>query len=146
MIITNCWLREKHLIIFFMIIEWFLIWTNLNPLHWRMHCGRFGRNRFCGSWEEDFFNFVNVFLPFRNYLPLEKNGTIHLNKFESSSPKDALCQVWLKLVQLFLRRRFLNFVNVCLLLRIQGCFVTSLVEIDPVVLEKKMKMWEVYAD
>ena len=26
----------------------------------------------------------------------------------------------------------------------QGCFVPSLVEIDPVVMEKKMKMWKVY--
>ena len=31
---------------------------------------------------------------------------------ESPSPKDALCQVWLKLAQWFWRRRFLNFVNV----------------------------------
>ena len=32
-----------------------------------------------------------------NYLPLEKGGTLDLNKLESPSPKDALCQVWLKL-------------------------------------------------
>ena len=31
------------------------------------------------------------------------------------SPKDALCQVWLKLAQWFWRRRFLNFFNVFLL-------------------------------
>ena len=43
-----------------------------------------------------FFNFVNVFLLIRNYLPLEKGGALHLNKVESPSPKDALCQVWLK--------------------------------------------------
>ena len=35
----------------------------------------------------------------------------HLNKLESHSPKDAKWQVWLKLVQWFLRRSFLNFVN-----------------------------------
>ena len=46
-------------------IEWFFIWTNLNPLH---------------------------------------------------APKDALWQVWLKLARWFWRRRFLNFVNVFLLL------------------------------
>ena len=62
--------------------------------------------------EEDFFNFVNVFSLFRYYLPLEKGGTHHLNKLESPSPKDALCQVWLKLAQWFWRRRFLNFNNV----------------------------------
>ena len=59
-----------------------------------------------------FFNFVNVFLLFRNYLPLEKGGALHLNKVEYPSPEDALCQVWLKLVQWFWRRRFLNFVNI----------------------------------
>ena len=42
-----------------------------------------------------------------NYLPMGKGGALHLNKFESPSSKNALCQVWLKLVQCFLRR-FLN--------------------------------------
>ena len=42
-----------------------------------------------------FFNFVNLFSLFGNYLPLEKGGALHLNKLESPSPKDALCQVWL---------------------------------------------------
>ena len=37
---------------------------------------------------------------------------LHLKKLEPPSPKDALCQVWLKLAQWFWRRRFLNFVNV----------------------------------
>ena len=41
---------------------------------------------------------------------------LHLNKLESSSPKDALWQVWLKLVQWFLRR-FLNIINVFSLFR-----------------------------
>ena len=41
----------------------------------------------------------NVFSLFRNYLPLEKGGAIHLNELESPSPKDAFCQVWLKLAQ-----------------------------------------------
>ena len=63
-------------------------------------------------WRRRFFNFFNVFSLFRNYLPLEKGGGLHLNKLESHSPKDALCQVWLKLAQWFWRRRFLNFVNV----------------------------------
>ena len=61
------------------------------------------------------FKFVNVFSLFRNYLPLEKGTALHLNKLESSLPKDALCQVWLKLDQWFWRRRFLMFVNVLLL-------------------------------
>ena len=58
-----------------------------------------------------FFNFVNVFLLFHNYLPLEKGGALLLKNFESPSSKDALCQVWLKLAQ-WLWIRFLDFVNV----------------------------------
>ena len=45
-------------------------------------------------------------LTFQNLLVL------HLNKLESPSSKDALCQVWLKLAQWFWRRGFFNFVNV----------------------------------
>ena len=63
-------------------------------------------------WLRGFFNFINVFWPFQNNLPLEKGGALHLNKLKSPSPKDALCQVWLKLDQGFWKRRFFNFVNV----------------------------------
>ena len=63
-------------------------------------------------WRRTILNFVNVFLLFRYHLPLEKGRALHLNKPESPSPKDALCQVWLKLAQWFWRRRFLNFINV----------------------------------
>ena len=57
---------------------------------------------------------VNAFLLFHNYmyLPLGNGVALYLNKFESHSPKDALCQVWLKLAPWFCRRRFLNFLNV----------------------------------
>ena len=41
-------------------------------------------------WRRRFLNFVNVFLLFHNYLPLEKDGVLHLNNLESPSPKDAL--------------------------------------------------------
>ena len=44
--------------------------------------------------------------------PLEKGWGHSLNKLDFSSPKNALCQVWLKLALWFLRRRFLKFVNV----------------------------------
>ena len=43
---------------------------------------------------------------FRNYLTLEKRRALHLNKLESPSPKDALCQVRLKLAKWFWRRRW----------------------------------------
>ena len=51
--------------------------------------------------EKKILNFVNVFLLFRNYLPLEKGRALHLSKLESLAPKDAFFQVWLKLVQWF---------------------------------------------
>ena len=46
--------------------------------------------------ERRFFKIVNAFSQFPNYLPLEKGGDLHLNKLESPSTKNALCQVWLK--------------------------------------------------
>ena len=49
--------------------------------------------------EEKILNFIHVFLLFLNYLPLEKGVALRLKKLEFHSPKDALCQVWLKLVQ-----------------------------------------------
>ena len=61
---------------------------------------------------------------------------LHLNKLESPSPKDALCQVWLKLAQWFWRRRFFNFVNVfklfynCLHLEKEGPYIWT--KLNPV--------------
>ena len=65
-------------------------------------------------WRREFFKF-NVFSLFRNYLPLEKSRALHLNKLESPSPEDALCQVWLILARWYWRRRFLKVVNLFLL-------------------------------
>ena len=42
--------------------------------------------------------FKNNFI-FCHYLPLGKDVTFHLIKFESPSHRNALCQVWLKLAQ-----------------------------------------------
>ena len=52
-----------------------------------------------------FFNFVNVFLLFRNCFPLAKGGALLLNTFKSPSQKDALCQVWLKLAPMVLEKK-----------------------------------------
>ena len=65
-------------------------------------------------WRRRFFNFVNVFSLFGNYLSLEKGGVLYLNIFnnlESPSPEDedALFQVLLKLAKWFWRRRIFNF-------------------------------------
>ena len=93
-----------------------------------------------------------------HYLLFENWMVFHLNKLESTSPKDALCQIWLKLAQCFWRRGFLNSVNVFSLFQkfsplrkgrspsfiqnwiliTQRCFVPSLVEIGSVVQEKKI--------
>ena len=90
------------------------IWTNLNPIHPRMLYAKFGWN-----WSSGLLNFVNVFSLFRNYLPLEKDRALHLNKLESPSPEDELCRVWLKLLQWFWRNKF-NSVNVFSLFRNEG--------------------------
>ena len=78
-------------------------------------------------------------------------------KLAQGFPKDALCHVWLKLAQWFWRRRILNssmhfhyFVIISLWKRAgtffkliwipiaQGCFVLSLIEIDTLVLARKI--------
>ena len=46
------------------------------------------------------------FLQFHNNLQLEKGVALYLNKLESSSPKNALSQVWLKLSQWLWRKSF----------------------------------------
>ena len=93
------------------------IWTNLNPYHPKMIFAKFGWYWPSSSGLELFFRFVNVFSQLRNYLPLEKGGALHSNNPESPLPKNALCQVWLKLAKWFLRTRFLKFVNVFSLFR-----------------------------
>ena len=109
-----------------------------------------------------FLNFANVFSLFCNCLPLEKGVVLYSNELKSHLPKYALCKIWLKSACWFLRKRFLNFVK-CFryfviispwkrvgplfeqtsILFTQGCFLSSFVEIGPMVLEKKMKMWKV---
>ena len=44
--------------------------------------------------------------------PWKRGGGLHLNKFESPSSRNTLCQVWLKLAIKLWRGRFLNFINV----------------------------------
>ena len=70
--------------------------------------------------------FLNLF--FRYYLPLERGNTLHLNKLKSPSHKDDLCQVWLKLVQWFWRRRFFKNFSVFLLF----CDYLPLEKVNPI--------------
>ena len=51
------------------------------------------------------------------YLLFENSIVLHLNKLEFPLPKDAICQVWLKLAEWFWRRRFLIFMNASSLFR-----------------------------
>ena len=96
------------------------------------------------------------------YLLFEIWMVLYLNKLDSPSPKDALCQVWLKLAQWFWKRRFLNKLKAFSLFRNylplemgmalhlnkfespSPTRMLSLVEIGPVALEEKMKMCKVY--
>ena len=50
------------------------IWINVNPLHPRMLCAKFGWNWLSGSTEEDFLISSMYFGYFCNYLPLERAG------------------------------------------------------------------------
>ena len=47
-----------------------------------------------------FLNFVDVFSLFRYYLSLENVGALYLNNLEFPTPKNVLCDVWLKLTVL----------------------------------------------
>ena len=83
--------------------------------------------------KREFLNIFNIISLFRFYLPFEKGLALHLNKFESSPLKDAVCQVWLKLAQWLWRRRFLKKFNIILHFR-NYLPLKSLVEIGLVVL------------
>ena len=68
-------------------------------------------------WRKWFHILINKFLLIHSSLPLEKGGTLHLNKHESPSPNNDLSKFWLKLAQWFWRRIFLKFFNVFSLFR-----------------------------
>ena len=70
--------------------EWCHVWSKLAKWFWRRSILLF---RQC---------FFSIFC---NFFLMEKDRTLHLNKLESPSPRDALCQVWLKFAQWFCRRR-----------------------------------------
>ena len=112
-----------------------------------------------------FLNFINVFSLFLYYLPLEKDGTIHLNNLNPLYPRMFRAKFDWNWPSGSGEEDFKNFVNVFLLFLYllpskkgrsrsnvqknwipftRGCFVPSLVITGPVVMEKKLKMWEVY--
>ena len=98
---------EEDFLISSMYFRYFVIispWNRLGALHLNKHISPSSKDALCQVWlklnqwfwRRRFLNFINVFSLFQNYLLLEKGGVLHLNKLESPSPKDALCQVWLK--------------------------------------------------
>ena len=58
------------------------------------------------------YDYIIALIKGRKKKLYEKLLVLHLQKFKSPSPKDALCQVWLKLAQWFWLREFFNFINV----------------------------------
>jgi hypothetical protein len=86
---------EKHLALYLNKFEFPLPKDNLYQV-WL--------NLACWFWRRFLKKIFSVFLLFRYYLPFESSYPLPLNKFESRSPKDDLCQVWLKLAQWFWRR------------------------------------------
>ena len=72
------------------------IWTNLNPHHPRMLCAGFGWNWASGSW------FLRrLVFAVSQLFSLGKGRGPSFEQLESSSPKYAMCQIWLKLAQWF---------------------------------------------
>ena len=115
--------------------------------------------------EKKILKFVNVFSQFCNYLPLEKGVALDLIKLEFLSPKECFAPSLVKIGPAVLEKKILKiFVNVIShfrnylplkkgvafhLIKLESpspkdALLPSLVEIGPVVLEKKMKMWKVY--
>ena len=109
-------------------------------------------------WRRRFFKIVNVFSLFRNYLPLDKGGVLHLKnltalrsrmicaKFGWNWPSDSREEDFFLFFNVFSqfrnyppfgKRRSPSFEQTWIPYT-KGCFVLSLVEIGPVVLEKKI--------
>ena len=78
---------------------------SLNPLRSRMLCAKFVWNWLSGTGEEDFKISSMDFRYFIIISPWKRAGPYIWTNLNS-------LQVWLKLTQLFWRRRFLNFINV----------------------------------
>ena len=90
-----------------------LICKTLSQLHPTMLFAKFGWNWLSAS-GEDLKILWKYFCYFGIISPFKKGMTLHLNKIDSPSPKNALWEVWLKLARWFLRRGTLNCVNICL--------------------------------
>jgi hypothetical protein len=105
--------RRRFLKMFsvFLLLCYYLPLEMVNPLHLnklefpspKNNLYQVRLNLACWFWRR-FLKMFSVFLLFCYYLPFEMGNPLHLNKLESPSPRDDLCQVWLKLAQWFWRR------------------------------------------
>ena len=84
-------LREK--IISYLTPKCFIIYKTLSPLHIKINCAKFGWNWSSSSVEDDVLILSVYFCYFILIFPCGHS----LNKHESSTPKNVLCQVWSKL-------------------------------------------------
>ena len=127
-----------------------LLRTNLNPSHQRMLCAKIGCN--IGSvvleMEEEFLNFVNVFLLICYYLPLEKGLVPSFEQTWIPFTKECFVPSFVEIGPVVLEKKILKFCEWFSLFSIiypwtwipitKGCFAPTFVEIGPVVLEKKI--------
>ena len=115
-----------------------------------MLCAKFGWN-----WTNRFFNIVDTFLVCHNYLPLERDKVLQLKKLEFIHPR--MCCVKFGWNWASGSGEYLLLMYFCYFLHdpsfeqtwipySQGCFVSSLIEIGPVFLEKKLKVSKVYRE
>ena len=94
-----------------------IIWTNLNPLHPRMHYLKFGWNYPSCSGEDDYSNSSMYFCNFVFISPWKRMGPSFEETWNPLHPRYFCAKVWLKLAQWFWRSRFFKFVNVFSLFR-----------------------------
>ena len=108
-------LRRRFFLSSSIYFNYFLIfstWKRVWPFIWKKLESPSPKDALCQVWLKSaltflrrFLTFINVYLLFPYYLPLEKDVALHLNKLESPLPKNGLCQFWGKLAQWFWRRR-----------------------------------------
>ena len=77
---TITMIKENKSPLWELISKWSFICKNLSPFHTRMPCAKIDWNWLSVSGGGDFLKKVNICLLFRNYLPLVKGVTLHLNK------------------------------------------------------------------
>ena len=75
-----------------------------------MHCAKFGWNWPSGSWEKD-FKIPSIYFHYFIIASPWKGVALHLNKLESPSSKDSLCQVCINLAWWFRRKGSYKILN-----------------------------------